>query len=70
MANKNINRLEQTSNYGAVGTLVGTIHSQKTKGQALKNEIQRNWLKKLRKSIINYRLQIIGSALAFYQQSL
>ena len=65
MANKNINGVEQTSNYGAVGTLVGTIHSQKTEDQELKNELQPNWLKKLRKSIINYRLQIIGSALAF-----
>ena len=61
MANKNIDGLEQTSNYGAIGTLVGTIHSQKTEDQELKNEL----LKKLRKSIINYRLQIIGSALAF-----
>ena len=65
MVNKNINELEQTSNYGTVGTLVGTIHSQKIKDQELKNEIQQNWLKKLKKSLINYRLQIIGSALAF-----
>ena len=61
MANKNINKVEQTSNYGAVGT----IHSQNNEDQELKNELQPNWLKKLKKSLITYRLQIIGCVLAF-----
>ena len=50
----------EQNNYGAVGAL----HSENNKDQSLKDNPQSNWLKKMKKSLISYRLQIIGSIFA------
>ena len=52
--------MEQKKNYGAVRA----HHSENNKDQGLKNNLQSNWLKKMNKFVISYRLQIIGSIFA------